>query len=135
MTSTNFNVKSVEIQRSNVTVAEFFNYIKKQCEKKGLVFGLENDRDIFENVPDQWRSNTRYYVKDGVKYCTVDGHRSEWPAEDVPCKSEIVRQLPYDFQTYILNFDGTCYNETCEFHFMDDNRGFGYYYQMSKDIA
>ena len=53
-------------------------------------------------------------------------------AADAPFKSEETRNFAYDCQTYILSFDGTCYNEICEFTFDTDNRGHGYYYQINK---
>jgi len=59
-------------------------------------------------------------------------HDSEEDAIDAPCKSEETRNFAYDYQTYILNFDGTLYNEICEFTFDTDNRGHGYYYQVNK---
>jgi hypothetical protein len=52
-------------------------------------------------------------------------------ADNEPAKSELVKTLPYDLQTYVLNWDGTCFNETCEFTFDDDKRGWGYYYQAN----
>ena len=119
----------IEIQRSNVTVAEFLNYIKWACAKKGMSF--EMSREDFEK-PDR-ETNSRYYIKDGIKYATCDGYRNEWPADDTFCQSEIFRVLPYNHQTYFLNFDGCCYNEIIEFTFDDDKRGNGYYYQANKD--
>lgn len=77
---------------------------------------------------------TRYYYTDeSEEYEETELHRYDqiWEATDAPCKSEIVRQFAYDLQTYILNWDGTCYNETCEFTFDDDKRGHGYYYQAN----
>ena len=157
----------IEIQRNNVTVAEFFNYIKIQCGKKGMVFGLE--RDLFENPKEE--SSSSYIVIDGIKKCRYSEYRthperrrklasyktpegferfyytdefetveetklfhysSDWPADDAPCKAEASRSFPYDFQTYFLGFDGTCYNEICEFTFDSEKRGHGYYYQLNK---
>ena len=119
----------IEIQRNNVTLAEFFSYIKGQCAKKDIEFGI--DRGEFEN-PSQ-PGNSHYYVKDGVKHCTYDGYSSQHDASDAACQSETLRMLPYDYQCYILNFDGSCYNEICEFTFDDDKRGYGYYYQVNTD--
>ena len=155
--------KMIELQRNNVTVADFLNYIKWECVKKGLDFSLS--RDEFENPPTEY--STGYTVIDGKKkgryseyreitnyrrkiesYQTSEGYTrfyqsnefeeyterklhswsDEWDAEDAPCKAETVRQFAYDNQTYILNFDGSCYNEICEFTFDSENRGHGYYY-------
>ena len=44
-----------------------------------------------------------------------------------------LQNLPYDFQTYILNHDGSMYNEICEFTFDDEKTGHGYYYQANRD--
>ena len=96
---------------------------------KGISVGY--DRDWFEKPLQP--GDSRYYVKDGEKICSCDGHRSVWPADDAACKSEICRNLPYDCQAYILGWDGSCYNEIVEFTFDDDKTGYGYYYQAWKD--
>ena len=54
-------------------------------------------------------------------------------ADDAPCKSEIINLRPYEYQIYVLNFDGSCYNEICEFTFHDDKTGYGYYYTLNKN--
>ena len=157
----------IEIQRNNVSVSEFLNYIKNQCGKKGMTFDF--DRGNFENPTEEYSSS--YSVIDGKKKCYFSEYRMvtkyrrkhksfvlpngyirywytdefeeyqekelysydrEYDAEDAPCKSEVTRNFAYDHQTYILFFDGTCYNEICEFTFDSDNRGHGYYYQFNK---
>ena len=146
----------VEVQRSNVTVAQFLRYVQAACEKQGLDRGFE--RDDFEH-PHTERHDS-YHVRDGVKHCYSEYDRtttrwgrklfsnelyeyevterahstSEWPSEDAPCKGETCRSFPYDLQTYILGWDGSCYNEICEFTFDDDKRGHGYYYQVCTDV-
>ena len=158
----------VEIQRHNVTVAEFLSYIKRRCAEKGLCFHLS--RDDFEKPYSKYHSS--YSVVDGVKKCYFEEYRTtterrrkhasyttsegftryyytdeieeyevtnlhrwnqEWDGSDAPCKAETCRSFPYDHKTYILNWDGSCYNEIIEFTFDDDKRGFGYYYQINKD--
>lgn len=52
---------------------------------------------------------------------------------DAPCRAETCRTFAYDFQTYILNHDGSMYNEICEFTFDDEKTGHGYYYQANRD--
>ena len=122
--------KHIELQRSNVTVAEFFNYIKKQCAKKGMDFGL--DRDEFENP--RVTHDMGYHVTDGIKYVHMkDGPSQQFDGKDAGAQAEIFRVKPLDYQCYVLNFDGSCYNEICEFTYDDDKRGFGYYYQLNKD--
>jgi len=152
--------KMVEVQRNNVTLAQFLRYVQAACERQGLERGFE--RDDFEH-PYTERCDS-YHVHDGVKHCYSEydqtttrwGRKlggngyfthelyeyevtervhttSQWPGEDAPCKAETCRSFPYDLQTYILGWDGTCYNEICEFTFDDDMRGHGYYYQVNKD--
>jgi|GEM_PF-1477734 len=80
---------------------------------------------------------TRYYYTDEFEeYEVTELHRYDpiYPIDETdmpPCKAEIVRQFPYNLQTYINNWDGTCYNEICVFTFDDDMRGHGYYYQVN----
>lgn len=119
----------IELTRHNVTPARFFAYIRRACKAKGIDFC--DDRDQFENPTRP--GDSRYHVVDGQKICDCDGYRSVYPAEDAACKSEICRNLPYDCQVYILNWDGSCYNEIIEFTFDDDKTGHGYYYQANKD--
>jgi len=79
---------------------------------------------------------TRYYYTDEVEEyqeTKLEYWDMEEDATEAPCKSETVRSFPCETQTYVLNFDGSCYNEICEFTFDDDKRGHGYYYQLNKD--
>jgi hypothetical protein len=137
-------VTSVEVQRNNVTPAEFFAYVKKRCEKKGLNFEIDLDEFIKPNG----ESDRSYRViVDEVtgkkeKMACFDGTKSVWDGEDAAAKAEICRTLPCDWQTYVLNWDGSCWNEICEFRFTDcrpynlngdtNKRGSGYYYQMDR---
>jgi len=41
--------------------------------------------------------------------------------EKPPAKSEIYTSFPCEYQCYILNWDGSCFNEICEFTYDDDN--------------
>ena len=119
--------KLVEIQRNNVTLAEFFSYIKNQCAKKGLDFGLERDRDVFENPPHEM--NFDYFVKDGKKYFSADNGTRIEVDEPAYAQAEKLLVKPLNYQTYTKNHDGSGYNEICEFTYDDDKRGHGYYYQ------
>jgi len=147
--------KMVEVLRNNVTVAQFLRYVQAACEKQGLDRGFS--RDDFEHPHNPEHSS--YHVVDGVKHCHFEYYRTvthwgrklfsnelytyeetelarvdqKWPGEDAPCKAETYRCFAYDFQVYMLCWDGTCYNEICEFTFDDDQRGHGYYYQVNKD--
>ena len=119
----------IEITRHNVTPAKFFAEIRFACKKKGIDFCLDMEQFVSPVQPGLWR----YVVHDGKKICYNGEWRHELPAEDAPCQAETSRNLPYDCQTYILNFDGSCYNEICEFTFDDEKRGTGYYYQLNRD--
>ena len=158
----------IEIQRNNVTLAQFLRYVKNECAKKGIDFNI--NRDEFEKPYTEY--SIGYSVIDGQKkghsaeyrtftrlrrklasYQTPEGYtrfyhtneleeyevtelcRHSWTEDgsDAACKAEIVKTFAYDFQTYILNFDGSCYNEICEFTFDDETHGHGYYYQVNRD--
>ena len=127
----NKDYKMVEMQRNDITLSQFFSQIKTECKKKGLDFSLERDRKEFENPPRL--TNIHYYIKDDKQIYTNDGYRTEHPASEASCKSEIYRVKPLDYQSYQLNFDGSCYNEICEFTYDDEKTGHGYYYQVCKD--
>jgi hypothetical protein len=130
----------VEAKRNNVSVDEFFNYVKKQANKKGLDISV--DRDEFEN-PGNPRS-IEYKVKNGVKYSAYSdykeddtGHqycvasRFEEKVSEWDNKAEILRSFPYNFQCYISFHDGTVYNEIMEFAFDTEKRGHGYYFLIN----
>jgi len=119
----------VEVTRNNVTLAQFLAACRFECKKKGICFEIE--RDEFEKPP--YPCNTYYFIKDGKKISFNEGCRAEWNADDAPCKSEICKTKPLDTQTYILNHDGSMYNEICEFTFWDDKKGTGYYYRANRD--
>ncbi len=127
-------MKSVEVSRSNVTLKAFFAVVKKACEKKGREFSFIHDQDLFEK-PLNGGEDSRYYVKDGIQYYSYNGYivKNMVPNNDTPCKREIYRTKPLDYQIFFENWDGTFYNEICEFTFTDNKKGFGYYYQNSKE--
>ncbi len=54
---------SIEIERNNVTLAQFLRYVRQQCEKKGIYF--EIDRETFEKPLSE--SSYRYSVINGAK--------------------------------------------------------------------
>jgi hypothetical protein len=135
---------NIEIERNNVTVAEFLAYIKRRSAQKGVNIDIDRDRfsDPRQNI---YRS---YHVKDGIKHCTVmhkckdertgfmlpdDCRETEYDGSDAPAAAETSREFPYDWQTYILGFDGGMYNEICEFTFNNKNRGYGYFFLANKD--
>ena len=122
---------SIELERNNVTPAKFFAEIRFACKKKGIAFDL--DMDSFAKPC--MRFNSSYVVKDGLKISHIDGYRYENSAEAAACQSEVCKALPYDHQTYMLTFEGYCFNEICEFTFDDEKTGHGYYYQMNKEAC
>lgn len=122
----------IEITRNNVTPAKFFAEIRFACKKKGIDFGLELEQFANPIQP----GNNSYIVKDGKKISYWDdGYKSESDADNAPCASEVCRDLSYDCQTFVRNFDGSCFNEICEFVFDDEKTGHGYYYQMNKEAT
>jgi hypothetical protein len=134
---------SIEIERNHVTVKEFLTYVKNQCAQKGADW-IDIDKALFENpAQNLYRS---YHVKDGIKYCTTGYKRrneqtggvetvfsnSEYEA-DTGAEAETSREFPHDWQSCIRNFDGSIYNEICEFTFDDARRGHGYFFMLNKD--
>lgn len=99
----------IEITRHNVTPSEFLAYVRAQLKKKSMR-DLASDLDLeyFRRGNDLNFS----YRNDPLK----------------PCKAEKSVSRPYEMQTYVLNWDGTYYNEICEFYFDDSKTGCGYYY-------
>ena len=151
---------SIEIERNNVTLAQFLRYVRQQCEKKGIY--IEIDRDEFEKPsrPESYsytvingekkchsasyrtmtnlrrklasyqtvKGYTRFYYTDELEeYEETKLYRYDWTEKgtDAPCKSEICKSFAYDTQTFILNWDGSMYNEICEFTFDDEKTGHG----------
>lgn len=120
----------IEIERNNVTLSQFLNYIDSRCKKLNIDFSIKKD-DFLNPVIEY---NNSYRVTNGIKYC-FDGNRNyHVDGSDAPCEAEILTTLPLNFQTYILNFDGSAYNEICEFTFDKYKRGHGYYFQLNKDV-
>lgn len=104
--------QEIEITRHNVTPAQFLAYVRAQLSRKGLRdIASDLDLDYFRRGDDL---NFSYYN---------DPER--------PCKAEKSISNPYEMQTYVLNWDGTCYNEICEFAFDGNNKGTGYYYLVN----
>lgn len=119
----------IEVTRTNVTPAQFLSAVRAACKAKGIEFGIETED--FKN-PRQL-NDIHYTVIDGKKHVTDAGRSYEWDGSDAACKAETCRTLPLDHQTYVLNWDGSMYNEICEFTHDDDKKGTGYYYQANRD--
>lgn len=121
----------IELTRNNVTPAKFFAEIRFACKKKGIDFGLE----LSEFAEPVQECDARYHVIGDKKISYYAGMRQESSAENAPCQAEVCKSLPYENQTFVRNFDGSCYNEICEFVFDDEKTGHGYYYQMNKEAV
>lgn len=108
----------IEIMRHNVTPAQFLAYVRGRVDAKGGRW-IRSDLDL------------KYFAAgDDMNFSSTDG-----TPETRPCAAEKSTSRPYVMQTYILNFDGSCYNEICEFDFDDDKTGYGYYYLVNVEVA
>lgn len=106
---------SIEIQRNNITPAQFLCEVRYQLKKKGIRdLASDLDLDYFRRGADL----NFYYHDDPEK----------------PCRCERSVSRPYEMQTFIHNWDGSSYNEICEFQFDDDERGFGYYFLKNTTV-
>lgn len=101
-------IYEIEIQRRNVTPKAFFEYCRKQAEKKGL--DIESWTD-FEN----WIN----------PYTPVEMHKIEHNDWEVPV-TEINKYMPYDLQMFLSK----SYNFIMEFQFDTETKGFGYMYAI-----
>lgn len=99
----------VEIERNDVTPAQFLAYVRNQLKKKNMQ-DLSSDLDL-----DYFRRGNDL----NFDYHNIPGK---------PCKAERSVSRPYEMQTYFLGWDGSMYNEICEFTFHNEKTGFGYYY-------
>lgn len=106
---------SIELSRHNVTPAQFLAYVRRMLEKKGI-------RDIASDLDlNYWAAGPD--LNFDIKH-----------DPDGPCEREVSVSQPYDMQTYIKNWDGTVFNEICEFQFDDEKKGYGYYYLCNTEI-
>lgn len=109
--------EELEIERRNVTVAQFFAYIRSQIRKHSFCGICADDMDI------------DYFKAGNDLNFNIDNKRSG--KFDAPCEKEKSISKPYEMQTYIKNWDGTVYNMICQFDFWDDTKGFGYFYYLN----
>lgn len=101
---------TVEIQRRNVTPAQFLAYVRRRLKATGGdAFCGCLDLDYFAAG-----SEPNYDTERDGTHC-------------------ISRSKPYSMQTYILQ-DGRLYNEICEFEFDDEKTGHGYYYLIDAEV-
>lgn len=95
---------TIEIQRRNVTPAQFLAYVRRRLKATGGdAFCGCLDLDYFAAG-----SEPNYDTERDGTHC-------------------ISHSKPYSMQTYIRQ-DGLLYNEICEFEFDDEKTGYGYYY-------
>lgn len=109
----------IEIQRSNITPAQFLAYVRSRVDAKGGHW-YRSDLDLrwFKNEDSRWNCSYSF---------GLPGERG--------ASSEVNKDMAYDKQTYILNFDGSVYNEIVEFDFDDEKTGHGYYYLVNKSAV
>lgn len=99
-------VYEIEIQRTNVTPKQFWNYCKKQMEKKGI------DNSVCPDDFDDWAAP--------YQECNSYNKHEDW---DVP-QIELIRIKPFDMHLFLQN----CWNFIMEFTFDDEKTGVGYMY-------
>lgn len=103
----------IEIQRSNVTPAQFLAYVRSRVDAKGGKYCRSDlELDYFKRG-DDLNFDTEH--EDGMREKSIS--------------------KPYEMQTYIRYANGACYNEICEFEFDDEKTGHGYYYLVNVDAA
>lgn len=108
-------VFEIEIERFNVTPAQFLAYLRSMQKKHPE---MANDFSLEAFKGEGW----------SIAY------NDALPSER-PCESERITDKPFEKQTYLRNFDGSTYNEIIEFEFDDDRTGHGYYYTVQIDVA
>lgn len=113
------NVTEIEIQRNNVTPAQFLSYVRRSVDKKGAHL-LRSYLDLaYFAAGDDLNFDVRHGIDD--ERHELDGVR------------EVSVSKPYRMQTFIAGPSGK-YNEICEFEFWDEKTGYGYYYLYNADV-
>lgn len=107
----------IEIQRNNVTPAQFLAYVRSRVDAKGGN-GLRGDLE------------PAYFAEGGD--LNFDTKHTE--PELAGCHERSVSR-PYEMQTYIRCANGATYNEICEFTFDDEKTGHGYYYLVNVEAV
>lgn len=106
----------IEIQRRDVTPAQFLSYVRRSVDKKGGQ-GFRSDLSL-----------SYFAAGEDLNFDYNDGT----PSVNA-CEAERSVSKPYEMQTYVRNFDGSVYNEICEFDFDDEKTGHGYYYLLNTE--
>lgn len=107
----------IEIQRSNVTPAQFLAYVRSRVDAKGGEM-LRSDLSLD-------------YFKRGDDL-NFDIHHEEPEFDGLHEKSV---SKPYEMQTYLRYSNGAVYNEICEFEFDSEKTGHGYYYLVNVETV
>lgn len=102
----------IEIQRSNVTPAQFLAYVRHNVDRKG---GEMLRGDLSLEYFKAGNDLNFDYKHDGMHEKSVS--------------------KPYEMQTYIRYENGATYNEICEFAFDDEKTGHGYYYLVNVETV
>lgn len=105
----------LELMRRNVTPAQFLAYLRSM-QKKHPEMGNDFNLNMFK-------------VDNGFTF----DYTNALPGEK-PCAAERSTDRPFEKQTYIMNFDGSCYNEIVEFQFETETTGYGYYYTVNVEV-
>ena len=122
----------VELTRNNISPSAFFRAAKSAVEKAGLDIGMTYDD--FKSKDERYHCNIHYHVIDGMIHYMGKHPQQPRPADpDYPLLGEVVKNTPYDHQTYIRGKDGSCYNQIIEFTFDSEFRGHGYFYMVNID--
>lgn len=107
----------IEMQRSNVTPAQFLSYVRSRVDAKGGKY-IRSDLD------------PRYFAAGND--LNFDIKHTEEGMTGIHEKSI---SKPYEMQTYIRYPDGALYNEICEFDFDTEKTGHGYYYLVNVCVS
>lgn len=114
-------VFEIEIERNNVTPAQFLAYCRRRVDAKG---GGRSDLDLD-------------YFKRGNDLNFDVNHKAlnDECYTELNCECEKSISRPYEMQTYSKWTNGAVYNEICEFDFDDEKTGHGYYYLLIINVT
>lgn len=109
----------IEIMRHNVTPAQFLYYVRSRVDARGGKW-YRGDLELswFAGCDERFDRDYSFGL----------------PGEK-GAAAEVIKDKPYDKQNYIMNFDGSVYNEIVEFDFDDEKTGHGYYYLVNKSAV
>lgn len=111
--------EELEITRTGCTPAQFLAYVRAQIRKHNFAGISAEDIDL------------EYFKAGNDLNFNIDNEGKP----DAPCRKERSISKPYEMQTYILNWDGSVFNNIMEFTFWDDKTGCGYFYFLNTEAA